>query len=61
MDIFKEISDMNFKEAYKELASIAYEEATQFVSSKKEALLEQSPGDMIASTERELRDRLPFG
>jgi hypothetical protein len=60
MDIFKEISEMKFGEAYNELASLAYEETKQFLSEKK-AALQQSESGILADTERDIRDRLPFG
>lgn len=60
MDIFKEISNMKFGEAYNELASIAYAETKQFLSEKKEAM-QQSQSGIVTDVEEELRDRLPFG
>lgn len=60
MDILKEISEMKFGEAYKELAGIAYEETIQFVSEKKDAMFQPSQGNLVTDAEREIRERLPF-
>lgn len=60
MDIFKELSDMNFKEAYNELSTIAFEESKQVVRTAVKELWSRESSAPTNEDALSPRERPPY-